>query len=172
MQARTAKIPAAKTPAPRHGKKPEGVPGSRQTGGGQPKTGAGQPARRGFFASMLERARRTWLVAVWVALAALLTAPDARAVDYWTNPYPGVRYLHRVDTGVMQIGALTAFLNYLVQILTSVMMATFISTMIPRAAVCAERRSATARSPGRVEGRSATALWRDPSEVRARAWRR
>jgi ATP-binding cassette subfamily B protein len=46
---------------------------------------------------------------------------------------------HRVDTGEMQIGALTAFLNYLLQILMSVMMATFISIMIPRAAVCAER---------------------------------
>ncbi|HEX6353145.1 ABC transporter ATP-binding protein [Actinophytocola sp.] len=46
---------------------------------------------------------------------------------------------HRVDTGEMQIGALTAFLSYLLQILMSVMMATFISMMIPRAAVCAER---------------------------------
>jgi ATP-binding cassette subfamily B protein len=46
---------------------------------------------------------------------------------------------HRVDTGEMQIGALTAFLTYLMQILMSVMMATFISMMIPRAAVCAER---------------------------------
>ncbi|MBP2471735.1 ATP-binding cassette subfamily B protein [Crossiella equi] len=45
----------------------------------------------------------------------------------------------RVDAGTIQIGALTAFLNYLVQILMSVMMATFISTLIPRAAVCAER---------------------------------
>ncbi|SFJ39910.1 ATP-binding cassette, subfamily B [Amycolatopsis sacchari] len=46
---------------------------------------------------------------------------------------------HRVDAGQMQIGALTAFLNYLLQILMAVMMATFISIMIPRAAVCAER---------------------------------
>lgn len=46
---------------------------------------------------------------------------------------------HRVDTGEMQVGALTAFLNYLLQILMSVMMATFIATMLPRAAVCAER---------------------------------
>jgi ATP-binding cassette subfamily B multidrug efflux pump len=46
---------------------------------------------------------------------------------------------HRVDSGEMQIGALTAFLSYLLQILMSVMMATFISMMIPRAAVCAER---------------------------------
>jgi ATP-binding cassette subfamily B protein len=46
---------------------------------------------------------------------------------------------HRVDTGEMQVGSLTAFMSYLLQILMSVMMATFISIMIPRAAVCAER---------------------------------
>jgi ATP-binding cassette subfamily B protein len=39
----------------------------------------------------------------------------------------------------MQIGALTAFLAYLIQILMAVMMATFMAMMIPRAAVCAER---------------------------------
>jgi ATP-binding cassette subfamily B multidrug efflux pump len=46
---------------------------------------------------------------------------------------------HRVDSGAMQIGALTAFLAYLVQILMSVMMATFMLMMIPRASVCADR---------------------------------
>jgi ATP-binding cassette subfamily B protein len=45
----------------------------------------------------------------------------------------------RVDSGQMQIGALTAFLLYLMLILTSVMMATFMAIMIPRAAVCADR---------------------------------
>src|SRR5215218_9913235 len=45
----------------------------------------------------------------------------------------------RVDSGEMQIGALTAFLTYLVQILMSVMMATFLLIIAPRAAVCAER---------------------------------
>jgi ATP-binding cassette, subfamily B, multidrug efflux pump len=45
----------------------------------------------------------------------------------------------RVDAGEMQIGALTAFLTYLVQILMSVMMATFLLIIAPRAAVCAER---------------------------------
>ena len=45
----------------------------------------------------------------------------------------------RVDAGQMQVGALTAFLMYLVQILMSVMMATFMAMMIPRAAVCADR---------------------------------
>jgi ATP-binding cassette subfamily B protein len=45
----------------------------------------------------------------------------------------------RVDSGQMQVGSLTAFLNYLAQILMSVLMATFMLMMIPRAAVCAER---------------------------------
>ncbi|HEX4025805.1 MAG TPA: ABC transporter ATP-binding protein [Steroidobacteraceae bacterium] len=47
----------------------------------------------------------------------------------------------RIDAGQMQIGALTAFLVYLTQILMSVMMATFMLMMIPRAAVCADRIS-------------------------------
>jgi ATP-binding cassette subfamily B protein len=46
---------------------------------------------------------------------------------------------HRVDAGVMQIGSLTAFLQYLLQILTAVMMGVFMVMMIPRAVVCAER---------------------------------
>jgi ATP-binding cassette, subfamily B, multidrug efflux pump len=46
---------------------------------------------------------------------------------------------HRIDAGEMQIGAMTAFLSYLLQILMSIMMATFMLVMIPRAAVCAER---------------------------------
>ncbi|MEI2766406.1 MAG: ABC transporter ATP-binding protein [Dermatophilaceae bacterium] len=45
----------------------------------------------------------------------------------------------RVEAGDMQVGALTAFMQYLMQILMSVMMATMMSMMIPRAAVCAER---------------------------------
>jgi ATP-binding cassette subfamily B protein len=46
---------------------------------------------------------------------------------------------HRIDDGSMQIGALTAFLSYLMQILMAIMMATFMFVMIPRAEVCAER---------------------------------
>jgi ATP-binding cassette subfamily B multidrug efflux pump len=46
---------------------------------------------------------------------------------------------HRIDSGAMQVGALTAFLSYLMQILMSIMMATFMFVMIPRAEVCAER---------------------------------
>lgn len=45
----------------------------------------------------------------------------------------------RVDSGEMQVGALTAFLQYLLQILMAVMMGTFMAMMIPRASVCADR---------------------------------
>ncbi len=46
---------------------------------------------------------------------------------------------HRVDNGQMEVGALTAFLSYLMQILMSVMMATFMLMMVPRASVCGDR---------------------------------
>ncbi|MFF2922267.1 ABC transporter ATP-binding protein [Streptomyces celluloflavus] len=45
----------------------------------------------------------------------------------------------RIDSGAMQIGALTAFLSYLMYIFMSIMMATFMVMMLPRAEVCAER---------------------------------
>ena len=46
---------------------------------------------------------------------------------------------HRVENGQMQVGELTAYLSYLMQIVMSVMMATFMMMMIPRSAVCADR---------------------------------
>ncbi|KAA1428462.1 ABC transporter ATP-binding protein [Nocardioides antri] len=46
---------------------------------------------------------------------------------------------HRVDSGQMEVGALTAFLAYLMQILMSVMMGTFMLMMVPRASVSADR---------------------------------
>jgi len=45
----------------------------------------------------------------------------------------------RVASGAMEIGSLTAFMAYLVQILMAVMMATFMSMMIPRASVSSDR---------------------------------
>lgn len=45
----------------------------------------------------------------------------------------------RIEEGAMQIGSLTAFLTYLLQILMAVMMATFMLVMVPRAAVSADR---------------------------------
>ena len=46
---------------------------------------------------------------------------------------------HLVDDGDMQIGDLTAFLAYIMQILFSVMMAVMLMVMVPRAAASAER---------------------------------
>lgn len=46
---------------------------------------------------------------------------------------------HRVSNGQVQVGVIVAFLSYLVQILMSVMMATWMLAIIPRAAVAAER---------------------------------
>lgn len=45
----------------------------------------------------------------------------------------------RVDAGQMDVGQLSAFLQYVLQILVAVMMGTFMVMMIPRAVVCAER---------------------------------
>jgi ATP-binding cassette subfamily B protein len=45
----------------------------------------------------------------------------------------------RIDSGQMQIGALTAFLSYIMYILMAVMMASMMFVMVPRAVVSAER---------------------------------
>ncbi|HEU5271940.1 MAG TPA: ABC transporter ATP-binding protein [Jatrophihabitans sp.] len=44
-----------------------------------------------------------------------------------------------IDQGRIEVGSLTAYLSYLLLIMMSVMMATFMVIMVPRAAVCAER---------------------------------
>lgn len=46
---------------------------------------------------------------------------------------------HRVDEGLVNVGSLTAFLQYLLQILAAVMMGTFMAMMLPRAIICARR---------------------------------
>ncbi|MGA4799045.1 ABC transporter ATP-binding protein [Streptomyces lavendulocolor] len=57
---------------------------------------------------------------------------------------------HRIDAGGMEIGALTAFLAYLMQIVMAVMMATFMFMMVPRAEVCAERIEEVLRTESSV----------------------
>lgn len=77
---------------------------------------------------------------------------------------------NRIDTGEMQVGALTAFLTYLVQILMAVMMATFMFVMVPRAAVSADRISEVlhtstsvvpSANPVSVAGKPGTVEFRD-----------
>lgn len=45
----------------------------------------------------------------------------------------------RIDAGQMGLGSLVAYISYLMQILIAVVMVTFLTSMIPRAAVAAER---------------------------------
>ena len=66
---------------------------------------------------------------------------------------------HRIASGGMQIGALTAFLSYLMQILMSVMMATFMFMMVPRAEVSAERISEV------LDTESSVVLSGDPTPI-------
>ncbi|MCL2735697.1 MAG: ABC transporter ATP-binding protein/permease [Propionibacteriaceae bacterium] len=45
----------------------------------------------------------------------------------------------QIEAGTLEVGSLTAFITYLMQILMSVMMAAIMIVMVPRAAVCAGR---------------------------------
>jgi ATP-binding cassette subfamily B protein len=47
----------------------------------------------------------------------------------------------RINDGTLQVGTLSAYLAYIIQVLAAVMMATFMAIMIPRAAVSADRIS-------------------------------
>jgi ATP-binding cassette subfamily B protein len=81
-----------------------------------------------------------------------LTATSLRAGRLMASMFPTVNLLinlssvavlwvgaNRIGAGQMQIGSLVAYLSYLVQILMSVVMATFMVSMIPRASVSSGR---------------------------------
>jgi ATP-binding cassette subfamily B protein len=57
---------------------------------------------------------------------------------------------YRIESDEMQVGALTAFLTYLIQILMAVLMATFIAVLLPRAAVSADRIGEVLATPSSV----------------------
>src|SRR3954447_7333932 len=71
-----------------------------------------------------------WMAAMFPAVMLIVNLSGAAVI--WFGG-------HRVDTGAMEVGELTAFLAYLMQILMAVMMSTFMLVMVPRAAVCADR---------------------------------
>ena len=54
---------------------------------------------------------------------------------------------HQVGDGDVEVGTLIAFMSYLMQILMGIVMASFMTIMIPRAAVCAERISEVLATP-------------------------
>jgi ATP-binding cassette subfamily B protein len=81
-----------------------------------------------------------------------LTAVSLRAGRLMSSMFPTVNFLinassvavlwigaNRINAGALGVGSLVAYLTYLVQILMSVVMATFMVSMIPRASVSAVR---------------------------------
>ena len=81
-----------------------------------------------------------------------LTATSLRAGRLMSSMFPLINLLinassvgvlwvgaSRVSSGAIHVGSLVAYLSYLVQILISVVMATFVLSMVPRAAVSAQR---------------------------------
>ena len=96
--------------------------------------------------------RRDYEAARFATVNGALTASQLRAGRLMALMFPTIFFVvnitsvgvlwfggQRIDAGTMQIGALTAFLSYIMQILMAVMMAMFMFMMIPRAAVSAER---------------------------------
>ena len=76
---------------------------------------------------------------------------------------------HRISSGQMQIGALIAFLSYLIQILMALLMVTFMVVLVPRAAVCAERIEEVLGTPTSVAAPTdATALAPGPVAIEFR----
>jgi ATP-binding cassette subfamily B protein len=63
---------------------------------------------------------------------------------------------HRVYSGEMNIGALTAFIAYIMQILLAIMMAMYVLTTAPRAAACAERLNAVLNAQPSVRDNAAS----------------
>ena len=57
----------------------------------------------------------------------------------------------RVSSGELQVGALIAFLTYITQVLMSIMLATFMAALVPRAAVSSERINEALDTPSSIE---------------------
>ena len=76
---------------------------------------------------------------------------------------------HRVGDGEVEVGTLVAFMSYLMQILMGIVMASFMTIMIPRAAVCAERISEVlATAPAIVSVPGAVTSFPAPGAVEMR----
>jgi ATP-binding cassette, subfamily B, multidrug efflux pump len=71
-----------------------------------------------------------WLALMFPTVMFVFNASSVAVLWFGAGP---------VDDGSLQIGSLTAFLSYLMQILMAVMMATFVAVIAPRAAVSADR---------------------------------
>ena len=95
-----------------------------------------EPAERARFGAANEDLTETALTAGRLVAAMFPSIMIVLNVSTVATIWVGA---DRIDAGAMQVGQMIAFISYLAQILMSLMMATFMAIMIPRAAVCAER---------------------------------
>jgi ATP-binding cassette subfamily B protein len=82
--------------------------------------------------ALTDTALRTGRLMAFMFPTVLLAVNLSSAAAVWIGG-------NRIGSGEMQVGALVAFLSYLIQILMAVMMGTFVISMAPRASVCAGR---------------------------------
>ncbi|QKD78937.1 MULTISPECIES: ABC transporter ATP-binding protein [Actinomyces] len=76
---------------------------------------------------------------------------------------------HSVGSGEVEVGTLIAFMAYLMQILMGIVLASFMTMMIPRAAVCAERISEVlAVDPSLTVAEGAVTAFPEPGGVELR----
>ncbi|MGN7200546.1 ABC transporter ATP-binding protein [Arthrobacter sp. SAFR-044] len=72
---------------------------------------------------------------------------------------------HRIQAGLMNLGALTAFIAYIMQILLAIMMSMYVLMTAPRAAVCAERIQAVLDTEASVHSPAGPPQFRlDPTQ--------
>lgn len=95
-----------------------------------------QKAERDKFDQANSDLRSTWLKigllwAVLIPSSQLVVGLSSTAVVWFGG--------HRIASGQMQVGALTAYISYLMMILVSVMMSGMMAMLLPRGEVCAKR---------------------------------
>jgi ATP-binding cassette subfamily B protein len=94
-------------------------------------------------ADLTETSLKTGRMMAVMFPAVLLTVNVSSVAAVWLGA-------DRINAGDMQVGALVAFLSYLIQILMAVMMGTWVLMMGPRASVCAGRINEVLRTSSSV----------------------
>lgn len=75
---------------------------------------------------------------------------------------------HHIDTGTMQVGTMTAFMTYAMQIVMAFLMLTMLSIMLPRAAVAADRIDEVMKTVSSVENPDNPVRVEDKAEGKVR----
>lgn len=75
---------------------------------------------------------------------------------------------HHIDAGTMQVGTMTAFMTYAMQIVMAFLMLTMLSIMLPRAAVAADRIDEVMKTASSVENPDNPVYVEDKAEGKVR----